>query len=220
MFGRNHFGDPIFKVVWGQSEFFKMGNLWRDKYGNERMGYRQRYLCHGVPCWNILRWRSAKEYGTPELWYAQTWDPVSKLFILGEYPWRGRYEVLYALNTREFIDGKLVITHFPLSHILIDKLFPLMLAVQRMSEDEKKAARQLIKQAEGKKETEEIADRMADSMPKWFGPVSFSRQGCRTSLLDRKMHAIQQVWNRLSKNGKTPRFQKGMFQGTKPQRIN
>jgi hypothetical protein len=220
MFGRNPFGGPLFKVVWGQSEFFKMGNVWRDKYGTERRGYRQRYLCHGVACWNILRWKPAKQYGTPELWYAQTWDPVSKLFILGEYPWRGRYEVLYALNRREMVNGKLEIIAFPLTHLLIDKLLPLMLAVQRMSEEEKRAAREMVREAELKKENEEVAERMMDALPAWYGPVSFSRQGCHTSLLDKKMAAIQAAWNRLSRNGQRPRFQKGLFQARAPIRLS
>jgi hypothetical protein len=48
-----------------------------------------------------------------------------------------------------------------------------------------------------------------------MGPVSYGQQGCRTSLLDRKMHAIQQVWNRLSKGGR-PHFNKGLAVGDRP----
>ena len=220
MFGTNEFGDPIFKVAWGQSEFHRMGNLWRDKHGNERRGYRNRYLCDGGPSWNILRWKPASQYGTPELWYHQTWDPISRRFSLGEYPWKGRYEVLYSLSKKELVAGKLVVTDFPLTHILIDRIIPLLLAVQRMTPLEREAARQFAKEQQEKAENEETADRMMNALPAWYGPVSFSRQGIKTSLLDRKMHAIQEMWNRLSKGGRTLKFQKGFFQGPAPLRLS
>ena len=49
MFGRNQFGSPNFIVVWGQSQFIRMGNVWRDRWGNERKGFRDIYQCHGSP---------------------------------------------------------------------------------------------------------------------------------------------------------------------------
>jgi hypothetical protein len=220
MFGRNEFGDPNFKIVWGQSEFHRMGNVWRDVHGNERHGYRLRYLCHGMPCWVILRWKSPKHYGTPELFYLQTFDHATRMNILGEYPWRGRYEVMQPLIRKEFIGGKLVIEHFPLSHVLIDKLIPLMIQAQKMTAAERQAAEQFMKEREEKAQTQEIEDRLMDSLPAWYGPVSYSRQGMHTSLLDRKMEAIQRQWNRLSRNGRPPVFQKGFHQGPAPARVN
>jgi hypothetical protein len=220
MFGRSKFGDPLFKVAWGQSEFHKVGNRWRDKHGTERCGYRQRYLCDGSPCWNILRLKSAEHWGTPELWYYQTWDDASKTYTLGEYPWRGRYETLFALNRKEIVDGELKVIAFPLSHVIIDQMIPLILATQRMTEEEKRAAQQLVRHRQEQEENAEITERMMNDLPAYYGPVSFSRQGIKTSLLDRKMHAIQAAWNRLSRSGQRPRFQKGFFQGEQPRTIN
>jgi hypothetical protein len=208
MFGTNQFGDPLFKIVWGQSEFIRMGNVWRDRFGNERRGYRDRYKCHGS-CWMIMRWRSPQEYATPDLYYQNTYDAYSGLYITGEYPWRGRYEVLQALRSSEMIDGKLTVTHFPLSHVLIDKIIPLMLYAQHMSAAEKKAAKELVEQAEHKKRVEETAEIMMENLPTWYGPVSFSNQGCRTSVLDQKMHKIQKQWDRISKGSRRPKFQQG-----------
>lgn len=220
LFGKNIFGEPLFKVVWGQSVFHRMGNVWRDVYGNERRGYRERYLAGGTPCWNILRWKPAEHYGTPAVWYLNTWDEFSRMFILGEYPWKGRYEVLQSLHRREVIDGKLVITHFPLSHVLIDKLIPMMVAFQFMSEQEKKAAREFVRQKEEKIESEQNADRMESNLPAWYGPVSFSRQGIKTSLLDRKMEQIKKHWDRLSRRGIRPDFQRGFQMGPAPRRLS
>jgi hypothetical protein len=220
MFGRNEFGDPLFKIVWGQSEFIRMGNVWRDKHGTERKGYRERYQCHGTPCWVIMRWKSPNHYGSPAMYYSGTFDDFSGMYILGEYPWRGRYEVMQPLARKEFKDGKLMIEHFPLSHVLIDKLIPLMLMAQRMTYWEWKAANDLARQHEEKAQTDEIADRLMDALPKWYGPVSYSRQGCRTALLDRKMHQIQQAWDRLSQNGRRPRFQRGFSTGQGPKQLS
>jgi hypothetical protein len=235
MFGRNQFGDPHFKIVWGQSEFIRMGNLWRDRFGNEHRAYRDVYQCHGTPCWVIMRWKQPMHYGDPETYYQTTWDTFSGMYILGEYPWRGRYEIVQPLMHRELsagrlvtewipslnphtgimetvpvrkrVDQKLVIHHMPLSHILIDSLIPLFVKLQALSRDELKAMHQANRKAQQRKEVEEMADAMEANMPAYFGPVSYSRQGCRTSLLDRKMEQIEKVWKRELKAGK--RFTKG-----------
>lgn len=220
MFGKNEFGDPYFRVVWGQSEFHRMGNRWRDRFGNERSGYRLRYLAHAMACWVILRWKSPKEYSSPDVFYQRTFDDYTGLYILGEYPWRGRYEIMQALIRKEMVNNKLVVEHFPLSHALIDRIIPLMLQFQQLSSEEQKAAQEFAKEQEHKKQVAELADKMMDSLPMTYGPVSFSRQGCRTSLLDKKIVAIQKQWDKLSKGGKKPVFLKGIHQGQKPMQLN
>jgi len=229
MFGKNQFGDPYFKIVWGQSQFIRLGNLWRDKNGRERIGYRDRYQVHGMPCWAIMRWQPPTKYGSPAIYYARSYmaakvhedgekkfDSPDGFYVTGEYPWRGRYEILQALISKEIIDGKLVVTHFPLSHYLIDVVIPMMLAFQRLSKEEQAVARAATKAAEEKATTEFIADYMEESLPRWWGPVSFGGQGIRTSLLDRKMYQIQKHWDRMSQRGRRPIFTKGMAQGERP----
>lgn len=216
-FGVNPYGGNNFKIVWGQSEFHRMGNIWTDRYGNERKGYREVELCHGMPCWNIIRWKSAAQaFGTPDMFYSQTYDQFSEMQILGEYPWKGFYEVLQPLCHKEFIDGKMVIKHMPLSHILIDFVIPMLLKAQTVSMEEKKAAIAVAKAEQHKKDVEYTAEMMAENMPAYWGPVSFSRQGIKTDLLTRKMDAIKKVWDRMSKSGKRPNFQRGFFQGKQP----
>lgn len=231
MFGRNEFGEPHFKIVWGQSQFIRMGNVWRDKRGNERLGYRERYQCHAMPCWVIMRWHSPVEYGSPRAYYHNSYmtseakmDPETGemleapkgFYVTGEYPYRGRYEIVQPLISKEFVGRKLVVTHFPLSHILIDKVIPLMVEYANLSQKQKADLRKANRAIEEQKQTEKIADLLEESMPRYWGPVSYGRQGIRTSLLDRKMEQIQKVWDRLSRGGRRPQFNRGMAVGNKP----
>jgi len=240
-FGVSQFGEPIFKIVWGQSEFLRMGDIWRDRFGNERRAYRDIYQCHGTPCWVIMRWKQPAHYGSPATYYETTWDTFSKMHFLGEYPWRGRYEIVQPLYHQEItpgrkvrewvpmlnphtgiienvdcwktVDQKIIIHHMPLSHVLIDTIIPLIAKVQALSQDELKAIHQANKLAQHKKDVAEMAEVMAENMPSYFGPVSYSRQGVRTSLLDRKMEQIEKVWKRELKNGR--RFTKGFQTGNR-----
>jgi len=245
MFGVNQFGSPHFKIVWGQSEFIRMGNIWRDRFGNERRANRDIYQYHGTPCWVLVRWKQPSHYGSPATYYENTWDESSKMHFLGEYPWRGRYESVQPFMRTEMTEGKLVteiipslnprtgiienvpvrkrvgqkliVHHLPLTHMLIDRIIPLILKVQRLSQQELQAIKAANKLAEHKKEVEEIADMMANNMPTYLGPVSYSRQGCRTSLLDRKMEVIEKAWKReLSGNR---RFAKGFSVANHPHRV-
>jgi hypothetical protein len=161
-------------------------------------------------------WKPASFYGSPESYYLNTWDQASRLYATGEYPWRGRYEPVQPFMQHEYKNGKLIIQHMELNHFLIDKLLPILLAFQKLTKEQQEAARRYEEEQERKREVAEIADRMADAMPAYLGPVSFSRQGIRTSLLDRKMQAIQKHWDRLFKGGKRPQFQKGFYQGSAP----
>lgn len=219
-FGTNPFGDPLFKIVWGASEFHRIGNIWRDKQGTERRGYMERFVCHGMPCWNILRWKSAAMFGSQDLWYRSTWDHVSQMHSLGEYPWRGRYEIVQPLMWRDFdAKGNLVIHHMPLSHILIDEAIPLLVQIERMSTVERKAAEEACREFERRqkqKEHAEIAEKMMENLPSFYGPVSFNGQGCRTALIDKKMYQIEQAIGRLSAGGRRPTFRKGFQVGRAP----
>lgn len=219
MFGKNRFGEPNFKIVWNQSQFLRMGNVWTDANGKEFVGYRDTYQGDGQPCWMIMRWMPPEHYGSPKTYYRNNFDQRSGMYYTGEYPWKGRYEIAQALINKEFIGGKLVVTHMPLCHYLIDMIIPMMLAWQQLTIEEQRAATQLAEQEKLKAEHAENAERMMANMPTWIHPVSYSRQGCRTSLLDQKMHKIQKAWDRLSRSGRKPVFQQGFAQGNRPRPV-
>jgi hypothetical protein len=217
MFGVNQFGDPLYKITWAQDTFHVMGGPYFTTEGYERIGYRDRYQGSPYPAWQIMRWKSPKEYGTPGLWYAQTYLDEWDIYLLGPYPWRGRYEILYQLFRKEFVGNELKIIPLPLTHTLIDKIIPLMIESQHLSVLERQAAAKLAKEYEHRQAVNEIADRMMSDLPAWYGPVSFSKQGVRTNLLDRMMDRIKKRWDAtLSGHSTPPQFQRGMFQGNKP----
>jgi hypothetical protein len=238
MFGRNQFGDPHIKIVWNQSQFIRLGWQWKDSFGCEHTGYRERYQGDGTPCWMVMRWKPAGFYGSPDTYYANTWmpsrtaaedlnhrqgeagfDSPDGFYVTAEYPYRGRYEIVVPLVRRSFFPGnklpELRIEHLPLDHFMVDRLIPLILLAMEMTQEERAAAREAEEEAEQKRLAQLVEEKMAEALPAFYGPVSFNRQGCRTSLLDRKMQQIQKKWNELSRQG-APRFQPGMAQGYRP----
>ena len=70
---------------------------------------------------------------------------------------------------------------------------------ERMSAEEIQASEEAIEQAENTAQVNEITDRLMEEYPTRFGPVSYGRGGCKTSVIDRKMHEISKVWNRMSR---------------------
>lgn len=216
-FGINRFGTPNFKIVWNQSEFLRTGDVWK-RNGREYVGYRDVYKGDGQPCWVILKWMPPEHFGSPEVFYDRNFDEVTKLYFCGEFPWQGHYLIIQPLISKEFVNGKLVIEHFPLTHYLIDVLMPMMEAHQRLTLDQRLAADQFAKQMEQKKHLEELTDRMHENMPTFLNPVSYSRQGCRTSVIDKRCEAIQRQWDLIAKSGKKLGFTKGIrqVQGNSP----
>jgi hypothetical protein len=220
VFGQNPYGENLYKFAWGRTSFIRMGNIWRDKYGNERREYRPRCQNHEMQCWTLMRWKPASFYGSPSSYYRETWDATFRLFITGEYPWKGRYEPEQPFMSRELVDGKMVVEHLELNHYLIDRIIPMVMAFQRLSEREKQAAKKYEQEEEKRREVELIAEQMHENLPAFINPVSYSLQGCRTSVIDKKMEQIQKVWNRLTVRGRRPNFQRGFQVAPRPRLIN
>src|SRR5207253_2202246 len=97
--GTNRFGDPNFRVVWGDSLFDWIGGNWedRDESGNLirevkqlRWAVKYPWLAHR---WIVERWLPPEKFGTPETWARQTreWGQEGNIPQLGPYPSRGRY---------------------------------------------------------------------------------------------------------------------------------
>ncbi len=249
VFGQNPYGENLYKFCWGRTSFILMGNIWRDTFGNERREYRPRCQNNEMQCWTLMRWKPSEFYGSPASYYAKTWDSVSKLFQTGEYPWRGRYELVQAFMEKTYepgkdtvesvpaermVDGKivieqvtvkyrtapkLVIEHMELTHLLIDRIIPMIEAFQRLTLEEKQAAQEFEANEEKRREAEESSAKFEENLPVWINPVSYSGQGCRTSLLDKKMEKIQAQWNRMKIKDTLPNFQKGFQVGAAP-RVN
>jgi len=134
--GLNRHGSPNFKIAWGQTETFTAGGVWPHDHF---FGYRQLMLSNaspsgrGQPCWMILEWHPPEDYGTDAEYYFHNRDDSTGLQTLGEYPYRGRYEVAFKLTSTEFRDGRLQVKHYHLDGMILDVLIPAIVEGQRMT---------------------------------------------------------------------------------------
>jgi hypothetical protein len=197
--GVNRYDSPNFKLVWSQYETYVAGGIWSvdEQYFK---GYRRLLLGSGEPCWTLLQWHDAIEYGTPESYYVQNYDADSSLQILGEYPYSGRYEVVFNLRYHQMEDNKLTFHTMPLNNTLIDKILPIMLMARGISWMKTKAAAMELQRQEEEEKTRMIERHLQDNAPA-FGrsAVSFTRQGVRSTEIDKRMIEMQRMWNTLAK---------------------
>jgi hypothetical protein len=198
--GVNKYDEPNFKLVWAQYETYVAGGVWSVDEQYFR-GYRRLLLGSGEPCWALLQWHAAEEYGTPESYYVSNLDPDTGLQILGEYPYGGRYELLYHLRWNEMIDGKLTFHTMPLNNYVIDTVVPIILLAKDVSYEKRKAAYEELRRREEESKRLDIENHLRERTPAELGTgaVSFSRQSVRSTLIDQKMIALQRAWNNLAR---------------------
>ena len=103
--GRNRFGEPNYRAVWGWNRLAWIGGKFedRDETGallRERVEMRQEPKYPGVNRWHIERWMPPETYGSPRQWYAQTVELAGGRNVpaLGPYPSRGEYEHCFTLE--------------------------------------------------------------------------------------------------------------------------
>lgn len=110
--GRNPFGEPRYRLVWGPSRLERSGGLWRDWQPGTattdkrtQRAWRARLEMRWVrkygdeECWLIEAWHPAEHYGLPETWYRPQADggtlivtELGSICALGDYPTAGDYE--------------------------------------------------------------------------------------------------------------------------------
>ena len=103
--GRNLFGEPNYRAVWGWNRLAWIGGKFeeRDAYGallRERIDLRLEPKYPQLNRWHIERWLPPETYGSPRAWYAQTVEIANGRNIpaLGPYPSRGDYEHCFTLE--------------------------------------------------------------------------------------------------------------------------
>lgn len=104
--GRNRFGEPNYRAVWGWNRLAWIGGKFEDRDANgdllrEVVELRQEPKYPAVNRWHIERWVAPEAYGSPRAWYAQTIERENGVSIpaLGPYPSRGDYEHCFTLET-------------------------------------------------------------------------------------------------------------------------
>lgn len=201
IFGVNRFGDPLFRFVWGQTE--------TEHWLSPRGTYEDKLVGHNQPCWIPQMWEGPEVFGTPDFFYMVNRDEETGMPLM-EYPELGRYKELVTFLFRNY-DAKtqeLRIETIELDWPIIDRAMPLMIQALDLSEAQKELAREQQEAWENMKLVEEIADRMSDDLPAFYGPVSYAGQQNRTALIDRKKEEIERKWRELG--GHRP--QRGFFQ--------
>lgn len=164
--GMNRFGGPNFRITWGQNETMMV-------YGTDANGKTGQHIiskCGDIPAWFILTWKPPECYGTPELWYSLTWDWDADAPKIGEFPWRGEYELApFNLFARKFENGVMVIDALELSHWLIDLLVPNLLKEQDTTYTQRKNAIQNRMLAEKARAAQRTMDMYMDAGPAFRG---------------------------------------------------
>jgi len=114
--GVNQYDEPIFKLVWSESEQMTIGGRWKDGFE----GYKRAPLIPGEPCWALLVWEPAEVAGgSYESWMRDFRDndercveedgsltikPGTGLLVCGAYPKYGAYRVLQKFLHREIVE--------------------------------------------------------------------------------------------------------------------
>lgn len=103
--GINCYGEPNFRVVWGESRETWIGGEWvdTDESGNElRTVTECRKVTKYVPAdrWYLEKWMPPEHYGSPAAWDEYAIEVVNgeRIPSLGPYPSRGEYEMCYRLE--------------------------------------------------------------------------------------------------------------------------
>ena len=133
--GVNPYGEPKFKLVWGESETMRDGGYFlRDGYE----GYRDVAAIGGARCWALMMWEPACMYGTARDWYRTHRDPISGLVTLGQYPHRGRYRLIRKFQHIEMQNGDFITTRMEPSNFVLDVMIPMIVEWNRFSEEKER----------------------------------------------------------------------------------
>jgi hypothetical protein len=192
--GLNRYGRPNFLLVWGQSWTVRRGGIWNHDDGTYFRGYRD-VVEDGRPCWVLKEWKAPEIYGSPALWFMENRDAASGLQILGDFPWHGNYETVQPFVWKGLVNGRLVVEAMPLNSMIIDMVVPIIMKCKDATMTQKKLAFEEMEARKNRDEVRAIEARKHDAKMAFGGnAVSFTRQGCRTPLINQKMAAIEKNW--------------------------
>ncbi len=205
--GVNRYDEPNFIVRWGQGGerecTYRSGGHWHVEGQESFKGYRDLLVGGGTPSWMVMQWEDAVIYGTPESYYVGNYDEETGMQDLGEYPYSGRYRMLYNMCWRDMSQGKMKIEAMPLNSFILDTVVPIILEARDISYEKTMATLKAIKEKEDMDDVNMVEDAMRDSQMAFKGPVSYARQGCRTSIIDRKVEQMQRHINTMVTNART-----------------
>lgn len=179
--GLNRYGEPNFKLVWGQTQTDVI-------FGQMEDGSRGQHIIlqfHDIPAWHLMCWKPPETFGSPEMWYAMTWDEETHLHTLGDYPRRGFYiPAPFSLYVKRIENGILEIDAMPLNFFILDLVVPNLIKSQEMTYYQKKLAADTMAEAERRAARNQALDAYKNAGPA-FGGADFDKSQNRGRMLDR-----------------------------------
>ncbi len=96
-YGLNPFNEPLYRIVFRESRRHLVGGTWRD--GSTGYHWVEKYRQVSSP-WILERWYTAAEFTkmTKTQWDTQMVDPLSGWLVLGPYPSRGEYDMVWEFD--------------------------------------------------------------------------------------------------------------------------
>jgi hypothetical protein len=205
--GVNRYDKANFIIRWGMGGedecYMRSGGHWHVEGEPSFKGYRDLLVGGGTPSWMLMQWQDALSFGTPESYYVGNIDDETGMQNLGEYPYSGKYVLLYNMCWRDFKNGKLHIEAMPLNSFVLNIVVPIIMQARDISWEKTKAALREQQEKEDKDHLRIIEDAMRDAAVPFKGPVSYAKQGCRTHYIDKRVEQMSRHWNRMVNNAKT-----------------
>jgi hypothetical protein len=169
--GRNFFGEPNYRVVWGWSRLSWLGGKWsdRDASGNvfrEVIELREepKYFMK-LNRWIVERWFPPEFYGSPRYWDLKTviYEDGIAIPALGPYPSRGDYEEVFTVEApnEEFVQLT--------PQILDECVMRLQFGQERYSTMEKVIALEARQEQEKKEHDDWAMDLLDDAFDAFYG---------------------------------------------------
>jgi len=207
--GENRYGQNNFVVWWsqyghGEGSFISGGSWSVDEAAFT--GYRRLLRGSNEPCWCLGQFHEAIEYGSPESYYVANYDEATGLQLLGEYPYSGRYELMFSLRWHEMVNGKLEFHTMPLSNRVFDLVMPLIIKAKEISAEKRMIAHIEARRRAEDEKTAEVERHLRDKALPFTGAVSYARQGIRSTVIDKKMADLQRSWTQVANSAKNFRL--------------
>lgn len=111
--GLNPYGLPNYRVIWGGNRTHLVGGMFKKPMevatdsmiiGEPRtrtivleVAEMRTLLKYHPFRWHLEKWCGPEVYGSREDWYINSWDEVSQLHTMGDYPSEGDYEHVFFL---------------------------------------------------------------------------------------------------------------------------
>jgi hypothetical protein len=178
-FETNRFGEPVYRIVWGEARLELVGGLWEDRDGRPE---EQRVVSHrgdsrdvnlireiaeyrwipkyGIQRWILEKWLPPEHYGDMVLWEL-TRDEKSGLLPLGPFPQRGEYEHCFTFEA----NGQ----YIPLTPEVVSGIVRLIEAGRTYTHSQRKAALEQAKQKKRKAWEDRVDDIVHDSQDAFNG---------------------------------------------------